>query len=139
MPKVPQSLYLTHFMLMIAPAAFALVMYFIVLPGEPQTTISPQETMVFQTLTAVLAVVAVGMSQLVPRFLMRGEKHVPMRRFGSMKMLQWALIEGAAIFIGIAFFLTHQKNLLIPFGVLIALLALMRPTVDELMRFNVKD
>lgn len=139
MPKVPQSLYLIHFMLMLSPALFAVAMYFTVQPGETQNSVSPQETIVFQTVTAVLAVIAVGMSQLIPRLLMREEKQVPVRRYSSMKIVQWALIEGAAIFIGIVFFLTHQKNLLIPLGVLIALLALMRPTVDEMQRHNVKD
>lgn len=138
MAKIPQSLYLIHFMLMMSPALFAAVIYFIALPGETSGSTN-DETRILQTVAAVLAVIAVGLSQLVPRFLTRGEKFLPMRRFASMKIVQWALLEGAAVFIGIVFYLTHQKNMLIPLAVLIALIAFMRPTTEELVRFNVKE
>lgn len=139
MAKVPQSLYLIHFMLMISPALFAAVIYFIALPDAGKSGQTTDEIRILQTVAAVLAVIAVGLSQLVPRFLTRDEKFLPMRRFSSMKIVQWALLEGAAIFIGIVFFMTHQKNMLIPLAVLIALIAFMRPTTDELIRFNVKE
>lgn len=138
MAKIPQSLYLIHFMLMMSPALFAAVIYFIALPGETSNS-TTDETRILQTLAAVLAVIAVGLSQLVPRFLTRGEKSLPMRRFSGMKIVQWALLEGAAVLIGVVFFLTHQKSMLIPLAVLIALLAFMRPTSEEIIRFNVKE
>lgn len=139
MAKIPQSLYLIHFMLMMSPALFAAVIYFIALPGETGPGSTNDGTRILQTLASVLAVIAVGLSQLVPRLLTRGEKFLPMRRFTSMKIVQWALLEGAAVFIGIVFYLTHQKNMLIPLAVLIALIAFMRPTTEELVRFNVKE
>jgi len=136
--KIPQSLYLIHFMLMMSPALFAAVIYFIALPDETSGSTS-DETRILQTVAAVLAVIAVGLSQLVPRFLTRAENFLPMRRFASMKIVQWLLLEGAAVFIGIVFFMTHQKNMLIPLAVLIALIAFMRPTSEEMIRFNVKE
>lgn len=126
-------------MLMMSPALFAAVIYFIALPGETAPGSTNDETRILQTVAAVLAVIAVGLSQLVPRFLTRNEKFLPMRRFASMKIVQWALLEGAAVFIGVVFFMTHQKNMLIPLAVLIALIAFMRPTAEEIIRFNVKE
>lgn len=139
MAQIPQSLYLIHFMLMLSPALFAAVIYFVALPGETAPGGNNDETRILQTLAAVLAVIAVGLSQLVPRFLTRDEKFLPMRRFASMKIVQWVLLEGAAVFIGVVFFLTHQKSMLIPLAVLIALIAFMRPTNEEIVRFNVKE
>ncbi|MBN8220344.1 MAG: hypothetical protein J0L53_05440 [Spirochaetes bacterium] len=139
MARIPQSLYLIHFMLMLSPALFAAVIYFGALPGETNPGTSNDEIRILQTVAAVLAVIAVGLSQLVPRFLTRDEKSLPLRRFASMKIVQWALLEGAAVFIGVVFFLTHQKSMLIPLAVLIALIAFMRPTTEEIVRFNVKE
>lgn len=126
-------------MLMLSPAVFAVVIFFIVLPGEVQQAVPKDEAVIFQTVAAALAVISVGLSQLLPRFMLRDEKFVLLRKYTSMKIVQWALIEGAAFFIGIVFFMTQQKSLLIPMGVLIALLALMRPTPDEIERYRVKE
>ena len=139
MPKIPASLYLIHMMVMFSPAIFALVVHFVALPGEAKNPTTTQETLVFQTVAAVLTIIGVATSQLVPRFMARGKTQMLMRQYTTMKIVQWALLEGSAIFIGIIFYITGQRNMLIPMGILIALLAFMRPTVDELMRFNFKD
>ncbi len=123
---------------MLAPAAFAGVVYFLIQSGEAQAALPEDQSVVFLTVAAVMAVIAVGFSQLLPRFFMRGEKSVPLQKYFTMKIVQWAMIEGAALFISVIFFLSHHMNLLIPIGVLIALLAVMRPTTDEMERLNVK-
>lgn len=138
-PKIPQSLYLIHLMLMLSPAMFAAVIFFIVLPGEKGQGMEKDQITIFQTVAATLAVVAVGTSQLIPRFIMRGETKVPLRKYTAMKVVQWAMLEGAALFIAVVFFLTHEKNMLIPLGIIIALISLMRPTVEELERYNVRE
>ncbi len=151
--QVPSHLYVLHFAIMLGPAVFALVLHFVVIPGEATTTMAKEQIAVFQTVAAVLAVVAVGLSQLVPRFILRnsqrtsairggtesGASPVPVRKYVSLKIVQWALLEIAALFLGVVYFLTQQKSMLISLGVLIALIALMRPTVDEMQRHNVKD
>ncbi len=139
MAKVPVQLYIIHLALMMAPAMFAGITFFIVLPETKDAPLPQQDLLVFQTVSAAMAVIGVGMSQLVPRFVMRGEKHVPVQKYVSMKIVQWALLEGSAMFIGVVFFLSHEKNMLIPLGILIALMALMRPTVEEMLRYNIGD
>lgn len=135
--KIPSQLYIVHLALMLGPCMFAGMIYFVLIPQAPEAGVSKEQTMVFQTVAAVLAVLAVGMSQLVPRFLFRGEKSVPLQKYTAMKIVQWALIEGAALFLTVVFFMTHEKSMLIPFAILIALMALLRPTVDEIVRHNV--
>ncbi len=137
MLKIPVQLYVIHLALMMAPAMFAGITFFIVLPEAKDAPLPQQDLLVFQTVSAAMAVIGVGMSQLVPRFVMRGEKHVPVQKYVSMKIVQWALLEGAAMFIGVVFFLSHEKNMLIPLGILIALMALMRPTIEEMQRYHV--
>jgi hypothetical protein len=153
MVQVPSHLYILHFAIMLSPAIFALVLYFVVIPGETATTMAKEQIAVFQTIAAVLAVIAVGLSQLVPRFILRnsqrttairgaaesGSGPIPVRKYVSLKIVQWALLEIAALFMGVVYFLTQQRSMLISLGVLIALIALMRPTVDEMLRHNVKD
>ena len=132
---------------MLSPAMFAAVIFFVVLPGENGGGMSKDATAVFQTVAATLAVIAVGLSQLVPRFMfrqgtragIRGEVKATLRQYVTMKIVQWALLESSALFIGVVFYLTHQKNLLIPLGVVIALMAMLRPTVDEIVRHNIKE
>lgn len=138
MVKVPPQLYIIHLALMMAPAMFAAVTFFIVLPEAKDAQLAQQDLLVFQTVAAAMAVIGVGMSQLMPRFIMRGEKNVPVQKYVSMKIVQWALLEGSAMFIGVVFFLSHEKNMLIPLGILIALMAFMRPTIEEMLRFNVR-
>ncbi len=137
MLKIPVQLYVIHLALMMAPAMFAAVTFFIVLPEVKEVSLPPQDIFVFETVAAALAVIGVGTSQLIPRFVMRGEKHVPVQKYVSMKIVQWALLEGSAMFIGVVFFLSHEKNMLIPLGILIALMALMRPTIEEMQRYHV--
>ncbi len=137
MPKVPPVLYIIHLALMLGPAFFAAVTYFIVLPEISEAAIGKQDLLIFQTVAAAMAVIGVGMSQLIPRFIMRGEKNVPVQKYFTMKIVQWALLEGSALFIGVVFFLSHEKNMLIPLGILIALMAFMRPTAEEMQRHNI--
>lgn len=137
MPKIPVNLYIIHLAMMLAPAMFAAVTFFIILPDVKDAPIEKQDLLVFQTVAAAMAVIGVGMSQLIPRFVMRGEKNVPLQKYITMKIVQWALLEGSAMFIGVVFFLSHEKNMLIPLGILIALMAFMRPTVEEMQRHNV--
>lgn len=145
--RIPSSLYLIHLMLMLSPAMIAATIFFIVLPGEPGDSMSKEEVGVFQTLAATLAIIAVGLSQLVPRFMfrqggragIRGSVKATMRQYVTMKIVQWALLEGSALFIAAVFYMTLQKNMLIPLGVLIALLALARPTIDEIARYDIKE
>lgn len=138
-PKIPTQLYLIHLMLMLSPAAMALAIFFVVLPGEKGEGMPKDQIAIFQTVAATLAVIAVGISQLIPRFIMRGERNVPMRKYTTMKIIQWVMLEGAALFIAIVFYLTHEKNMLVPLGILVALMSLMRPTIYELERYNIKD
>ncbi|MFO1472177.1 MAG: hypothetical protein U1F27_14210 [Turneriella sp.] len=147
MPKIPTHLYLIHFMLMLSPAALALVIHFAVLPGERGEAMPKEQIGIFQTVAAALAVVAVGMSQLIPRFMTRssaghktsGVQIMPLRKFSTMKIVQWSMLEGAALFIAGVFYMTRQQGMLMPLGILIALLALMRPTQYEMERYNVKE
>lgn len=147
MPRVPSQLYIIHLVLMLSPAIFAAVIFFVVLPDEKSEGLSKDEIAVFQTVAATLAVIAVGLSQLVPRFMfrqgsratIRGEVKATLRQYVTMKIVQWALLESSALFIGVVFYLTRQKNLLIPLGVVIALMAMLRPTVDEIVRHNIKE
>lgn len=138
-PRVPSHLYLIHLALMLTPAIFAAVIFLVVLPGAAGNALSKDESRIYQTVAAALAVIGVGLSQLMPRFMMRGEKHVLLRQYVSMKIVQWALVEGSAFFIAVVFYLTQEKNMLIPLGVLIALIAMLRPTSDEMDRFNVRN
>lgn len=136
--QVPVQLYIIHLALMLAPALFAGVVYFLIYSGE--AAVLPNDGIaLFQYVAAVLAIIAVAFSQLVPRFLVRGEKSLTMQKYFMLKIVQWAMIEGAALFIAVIFFLSHHMNLLIPIGVLIALIALLRPTSEELERYDVRD
>lgn len=137
MLKIPVQLYVIHLALMMAPAMFAAVTFFVVIPEVKEATLPQQDLLVFQTVAAAMAVIGVGMSQLIPRFILRREKNIPMQKYVSMKIVQWALLEGSALFMGVVFFLSHEKSMLIPLGVLIALMALMRPTIEEMLRYNV--
>lgn len=138
MARIPPHLYLLHLLLMLSPAVFAIALHFFVLPQNPDAAVPKEQGTVYQVVAAGLAVVAVGLSQLIPRFIFRGEKSIPMAKYATMKIVQWALLEGAALFIGVAYFVTQQKNMLISLGVLIALMAFMRPTADEVAQYNVK-
>lgn len=138
MSKVPVHLYFIHLALMLGPAFFALSLYFLVLPQATEMAMPKEQASIYQVVAAALAVIGVGISQIVPRFFFRGEKSVPLAKYITMKIVQWALVEAAALFIAVVYFLTHDKNMLISLGVLIAILAFMRPTVDELLHHNVK-
>ena len=99
-----------------------------------KTGMPKEQIGIFQTVAAALAVVAVGMSQLIPRFMTRssaghktsGVQIMPLRKFSTMKIVQWALLEGAALFIAGVFYMTRQQSMLMPLGILIALLTLMK-------------
>ena len=123
---------------MLSPAFLAFALYFIVESQPTDIAGSTEDIPVYQFTAAILAIIAVAFAQLTPRFITREKSTLPMQRYVSMKIIQWALVEMAAIFIGITYFLTHQANMLVPMGILIAVIAFMRPTVDELMRYNVK-
>lgn len=138
MAKVPAQLYIIHLALMLGPAFFALSLYFVVLPQATEQSLPKEQATVYEIVAAAMAVIGVGISQLIPRFFFRGEKSVPLAKYVTMKIVQWALVEAAALFIAVVYFLTHDKNMLIPLGVLIAIMAFMRPTVDELLHHNVK-
>lgn len=138
MAKVPPHLYIIHLALMLGPASFALSLYFFVLPQANELAMPKGQATIYQIVAAALAVIGVGLSQIIPRFFFRGEKSVPLAKYITMKIVQWALVEAAALFIAVVYFLTHDKNMLIPLGVLIAIMAFMRPTVDELLHHNVK-
>lgn len=138
MSKVPTQLYMIHLALMLGPAVFALSLYFFVLPQATELALPKEQANIFGIAAAALAVIGVGFSQILPRFFFRGAKSVPMGKYITMKIVQWALVEAAALFIAVVYFLTHEKNMLIPLGVLIAIIAFMRPTVDELLHHNVK-
>ncbi len=146
-PGIPTHLYAIHLLLMLSPALFALTIFFAVLPGEQGESMSKEQISVFQTVAATLAIITVGLSQLVPRFVfrpgsragIRGSVKATMRQYVTVKIVQWALLEGSALFIATVFYLTRQKNMLIPLGVLIALLAMARPTIDEIARYNIKE
>lgn len=137
-PRVPTQLYFIHLALMLSPALFAVVIFLIILPGASDALPVKEDVRVYQTVAAALAVIGVGFSQLVPRFMMRRRTQLLLRQYISMKIAQWALVEGAALTITVVFYLTHEKNLLISLGVLIALMAFMRPTADEMAGYNVK-
>jgi hypothetical protein len=136
--KVPPQLYLIHLAIMLSPAIFAGLIYFVMLPGSETPGMSKDQLTVFQVFAAALSVIAVSLSQIIHRFIFRGEKQVPTAKYTTMKIVQWALLEGAALFIAVIFFMSQEKSMLIPLGVLIALIALMRPTVDEMIRHNVR-
>jgi len=138
MPKIPNNLYIIHFALMLAPALFAAAIFFGVVQND-EAAVGKDATTIFQSVAAVLAVIAVGFAQIIPRFIIRGEKRIPLQKYISLKIAQWALVEGAAFFIAVVYYLSRQKSLLIPTGVLIAILAIMRPTNDEIVRYNVTD
>lgn len=138
MPKIPNNLYIIHFALMLAPALFAAAIFFGIVQND-ETAVGKDATTIFQSVAAVLAVIAVGFAQIIPRFIIRGEKRIPLQKYISLKIAQWALVEGAAFFIAVVYYLSRQKSLLIPTGVLIAILAIMRPTNDEIVRYNVTD
>jgi hypothetical protein len=70
--------------------------------------------------------------------MLRDEKYVSLGKYFTMKIVQWAMLEGASLFISGIFFMSHHMNLLIPIGVLIALIAVLRPTNEELERYHVK-
>lgn len=123
---------------MLGPAFFAISLYFLVLPQANDAALPKEQATVYQVTAAALAVIGVGIAQLIPRFIFRGEKSVLLAKYVTMKIVQWALIEAAALFIGVVYYLTHDRNMLIPLGVLIAIMAFMRPTVDELLHHNVK-
>lgn len=123
---------------MLAPAMFAAVAYFLSQSGNAAPALAEQQSVVLQAVAAVMAVIAVGFSQILPRFMLRGEKNVPMQKYFTMKVVQWAMLEGAALMVSVIFFMSHHTNLLVPVGVLIALIAIHRPTSEELERFNVK-
>ncbi|MBL8033144.1 MAG: hypothetical protein JNJ69_05565 [Leptospiraceae bacterium] len=137
-PRVPTQLYFIHLALMLSPALFAVVIFLIILPGASDALPAKEDVRVYQTVAAALAVIGVGFSQLVPRFMMRRRTQLLLRQYISMKIEKWALVEGAALTITVVFYLTHEKNLLISLGVLIALMAFMRPTADEMAGYNVK-
>jgi len=137
--KVPQQLYIIHLAIMLGPAVFAAVIYFVVIPGSDTGAMPREQLTIFQIFAAGLAVIAVSLSQIIYRFIFRGEKQVPVAKYTAMKIVQWALLEGSALFMAVIFFLSHEKSMLIPLAVLIALIALMRPTVDEMIRHNVRD
>lgn len=135
---VPPRFYVVHLALMVAPAFFAVAVYYLIQSGNAAATVPAEQSVVFQSVAAAIAVIAVGFSQLLPRFMLREENSVTVQRYFSMKLVQWAMLEMAALFISVIFFLSHHMNLLIPIGVLIALIAVLRPTADELERHNVK-
>lgn len=138
MSQVPTQLHIVHLTLMLAPALFSGLVYFLIRSGEA-AILPSEQTALFQYVAAVLAIIAVAFSQLLPRFLVRGEKSLTMQKYFTLKIVQWAMIEAAALFIAVIFFLSHHINLLIPIGVLIALIALLRPTSEELERYGVKS
>ena len=138
-PRIPLQLYIIHLVLMLSPAAFAAVIYFIVLPGDKGEGLPKDQVVVFQTIAAALAVIAVGFSQLIPRFMMRPGLKIPMQKYTSMKIVQWAMLESSALFIGVVFYMTHEKNMLIPLGILIALMSLLRPTIYEIERYKIGE
>lgn len=136
--QIPAQMYIVHLALTLSPAIFGAVVYFLVQSEGAPAALPDSQSVLFQSVAAALAVLAVGFSQLLPRFLLRGEKKIPFRSYFTMKIVQWAMIEGAAMFIAVIFFLSHHNNLLIPLGVLVALLATLRPTVDEMDRHHVE-
>ncbi|MFZ5630618.1 MAG: hypothetical protein ACOY5B_15910 [Spirochaetota bacterium] len=136
--RVPPHFYIIHLALMLSPAIFAAVVYFLIQSGNAAAAVPDQQSVVFQSVAAAMAVIAVGFSQLLPRFMLRDEKYVSLQKYFTMKIVQWAMLEGAALFIAVIFFMSHHMNLLIPIGVLIALIAVLRPTNEELERHNVK-
>ena len=136
--RIPPQFYVVHLVLMLAPAVFAAIVYFLIQSGNA-AAIPGEQFVIFQWVAAAMAVIAVGFSQLVPRFMLRQEKNVPLQKYFTMKIIQWAMLEGAALFIAVMFFLSHKMNLLLPVGVLIALIALLRPTSDEIERYNVTE
>ncbi|MBV6492250.1 MAG: hypothetical protein LDLANPLL_00243 [Turneriella sp.] len=137
--QVPLPLYIIHFVLMVTPAVIAFALYTFASSQPMPDAASSADSHVFQFTAAILAVIAVALSQLVPRFIIRNDAPLPLKRYTTMKIVQWALLEGAATFMGIIFFITQQKNMLIPLGILIALIALLRPTAEEMLRYKVKD
>jgi hypothetical protein len=136
--RVPPRFYVIHLVLMLSPALFAAAVYFLIQSGNAAADVADQQSVVFQWVAAAMAVIAVGFSQLLPRFMLRDEKYVSLGKYFTMKIVQWAMLEGASLFILGIFFMSHHMNLLIPIGVLIALIALLRPTDEELERYHVK-
>jgi hypothetical protein len=114
------------------------VIHLVIQSGNAAADVADQQSVVFQSVAAAMAVIAVGFSQLLPRFMLRDEKYVSLGKYFTMKIVQWAMLEGASLFILGIFFMSHHMNLLIPIGVLIALIALLRPTDEELERYHVK-
>jgi len=138
MAKIPSQLYIIHLALMLGPAFFAAALYFVILPQNTEVAIAADQALVYKIVAAALAVIGVGLAQLVPKYIFRGEKSIAMAKYTSMKIVQWAMLEGSAMFLAVVYFLTHEQSMLISMGVLIALMAMMRPTVDEIVRYNVK-
>ncbi len=137
--QIPVQLHLIHWILTLSPAIFVGTIYFLNQINPEPSEIQQAQSTIFEMVGAVLAVVAVGFSQLVPRFMAKQTKNFTLQKYTTMKIIQWAFIEGASTLVVVIFYLTNQPNLLIPIGILIALLALLRPTTEEMERYGVKE
>lgn len=56
------------------------------------------------------------------------------QRYQSVKIVQWALVEGAGLFCGLVFFMTAQMQLLFAAVVLLGILMFHRPSREDFKR-----
>jgi hypothetical protein len=139
MLKVPPQLYIVHLALMLSPAFMAATFHFVLIPGQEAEVLAVDDLRMYKIFGAMVAVIGVVLSQIVPRLITKNNASLKLPNYASMKVAQWALVEGAAIATIVVYYLTRDQSMLIPTGVLIAILAMLRPTLDEMDRYGVKN
>ncbi|MCS6972452.1 MAG: hypothetical protein N2Z22_05835 [Turneriella sp.] len=132
--KTLAQLYTLHLALMLIPAVVATIAYFSVKDrGREELLQWP----VFSYAAAGLALVAVLFSQVLPRFWQSRDK-LTLLQYARFKIAQWVLIEMAALFLAVVLWLTGQFSMLLVIAVLIALMAFLRPSREELSYYKVE-
>lgn len=107
-----QVIRILHWALVAGPVMFLVAQWFVRSSGGMDATEDP-----FGGLAPFLAagalVLGIAMSYIMPTFLKKnmhpeGDATRALQMYQSLKIIQWALVEGPALFAGVIFFLTGE-------------------------------
>ena len=134
------NLYIIHFALILTSAASSAFFYFLIKVVSPdqEVSIADEQAKLLNMFVMFFCVAGLGASQLVPRFMLGNQDRPLFVRYASMKIIQWLSLEIPVLCMNVVFFLTHNTQLLVGVAILLMIFSLLRPTREELTRYNIQ-